>query len=113
MGVRIRLKGLGQTIVHELYCPNCEISEDDTDLLDQLIVSTDAVPTYEGIFATVKCHVCGFFYIPEHQDVEIIDDRELKLKILSDMKKKDSTSQWDRVSVQASLDILNQKVQAI
>lgn len=108
MTVTIKVKGLGKTEVYELFCPNCEVSEDDPDVLNDLLSIKNGHVTFEGIIVTVKCPFCEFNYIPD-QKREIFDRNKLSLEVIRDFKNKNSISKWDRDAVQAELDLLNCK----
>lgn len=104
MSVLYKLKGVAETRIEEVCCPRCEVSEDD---IDDFFDIENIFPTFEGIIATVKCFSCGFYYIPE-QEIEIVDDRKLKIGVSKDMKQHpESNTSWDRRQVQEKLNILN------
>ena len=80
MSLKFRLKGLAETFVDEIACPNCGMHG-----VDDQNFSTDLTRvTFEGIIIVVQCKSCGEIFVPKAQRLGIIDSSELARAVKKD-----------------------------
>ena len=80
MALKFRLKGLAETFIDTIACPECgNIESDDSNF------GTDYTRvTLEGIVVVVQCKSCGEIFVPDSQRLGIINPRELKEAVKKD-----------------------------
>lgn len=82
MALKFRLKGLAETFIDCITCPECGCYDtEDTGF------STDHTRvTFEGIVVVVQCRSCSEIFVPVSQRNGVIDPNALKDAVAQDCK---------------------------
>ncbi|MCC6933908.1 MAG: hypothetical protein IT292_11775 [Deltaproteobacteria bacterium] len=84
MPLKFRLKGLAETLIETLRCPQCgHEGGDDGDKGFQTDLSR---VTYDGIIVVCKCLICNNVFVPDNQKHGIINSRRLRSAVDKDSK---------------------------
>ena len=76
MPLKFRLKGLAETFVDGIRCPEC--GHDGGDEGDQGFETDLTRVTYSGIIVVVQCGVCNNVFVPDDQRHGVIDSQKLR-----------------------------------
>lgn len=80
MALTFKLRGLAETFVDEIECPECGINcNDDTHFSTEL-----TKVTFEGIIVVVQCKSCHEIFVPDYQRLGIINPDQLKNAVKQD-----------------------------
>ena len=82
MALKFRLKGLAETFIDFLNCPCCGYSSDIED--DFATDLTKITP--EGIIVVAECRFCGEIFVPEAQQLGVLNPRLLSIAIENEKK---------------------------
>ena len=82
MPLKFRLKGLAETFVDSLRCPDC--GHDGGEEGDQGFLTERTRVTYDGIIVVVECRICGRIFVPEGQRFGVINSQKLRLAVEKD-----------------------------
>ena len=82
MPLKFRLKGLAETFVDSLRCPDC--GHDGGDEGDQGFLTELTRVTYDGIIVVVECRLCGRIFVPEGQRLGVINPKKLRSAVEKD-----------------------------
>jgi hypothetical protein len=74
MALKFRLKGLAETFIDEITCPECGVHGDD----DTYFVTEFTRVTYEGIVVVAECKSCGEIFVPGLQRLGVLDPPALR-----------------------------------
>jgi len=82
MAVRFRLRGLAETFIDQIHCPECGMtSGDDADF------STERTRvSLEGIVVVLQCRRCSEVFVPQNQRLGVIDQAKLKVAVEQDSR---------------------------
>lgn len=82
MALKFRLKGLAETFIDQLCCPECgHQGGDDGDVG----FKTDLTRvTYDGIIVVVECSFCRNIFVPKGQRLGVIDPKKLRSAVEKD-----------------------------
>lgn len=73
MALKFRLKGLAETFVDHITCPNCAaVGSDDENFSTEL-----TKVTYDGIIVVVQCRHCNEIFVPITQRLGVLNPVEL------------------------------------
>jgi hypothetical protein len=80
MALKFRLKGLAETFIDEIECPNCgNCGSDDTNFSTEL-----TKVTFDGIIVVTQCRSCAEIFVPEVQKMGVINPDALKNAVKQD-----------------------------
>lgn len=80
MALTFRLKGLAETFIDEICCPECgTASNDDSNFSTEL-----TKVSFDGIIVVVQCKSCHEIFVPEYQRLGVISPEELKQAVTQD-----------------------------
>lgn len=82
MPLKFRLKGLAETFVDIIRCPQC--GHDGGDQGDQSFYTDLTKVTYDGIIVVIQCGICGLIFVPEEQRLGVLDFRKLRAAVDKD-----------------------------
>jgi uncharacterized Zn finger protein len=80
MALKFRLRGLAETFIEEITCPECGTVGND----DQSFTTEHTKVTFEGIVVIVECRSCGEIFVPSSQRLGVLDSRALKAAVERD-----------------------------
>ena len=80
MALKFRLKGLAETFIDTIACPECGATGSD----DQNFVTELTKVTLEGIIVVVQCRSCGEIFVPDTQRLGILDPEKLRAAVEQD-----------------------------
>lgn len=80
MALKFRLRGLAETFVDYICCPNCGTTGND----DQNFGTELTKVTFDGIIVVTECRACGEIFVPNSQRLGIIDPSALKVAVEKD-----------------------------
>lgn len=80
MALKFRLKGLAETYVEHICCPGCGLHGSD----DENFATEYTRVTFDGIIVVVDCLMCGEIFVPEIQELEIVDNVALHDAVIKD-----------------------------
>jgi uncharacterized Zn finger protein len=82
MGLKFRLRGLAETMVDYIRCPEC-----GSDGVDDSAFATEQVKvTFEGIAIIFQCRCCGEIFVPDTLQLGVQSADELKAAVERDAK---------------------------
>ena len=73
MTLKFRLKGLAETFIEDLTCPNCKYCSD----LENDFKTDQTKITECGIVVVAECNLCGEIFVPENQKLGLINPKLL------------------------------------
>ena len=82
MPLTLRLRGLAETFVEELCCPNCGTGEDPS--AEENFDASLTIVTVDGIVAVLECRSCKHAFVPENQRRGIISSGKLRDSIAAE-----------------------------
>jgi len=80
MSLKFRLKGLAETFLDEIICPECGFHSTD----DQNFSTELTRVTFEGIVIVLQCKNCGEIFVPKMQRLGIINSSALQKAVEKD-----------------------------
>ena len=80
MSLKFKLKGLAETFVDEITCPNCGFHGTDDENFSTELTRV----SFEGIIIVVQCKICGEIFVPQAQRLGIINLSELQRAVEKD-----------------------------
>jgi uncharacterized Zn finger protein len=80
MAIKFRLKGLAETFIENIICPECGIAGNDDEHFSTELTKV----TLEGIAVILQCKNCGEIFVPHTQRIGILNPRKLKLAVEKD-----------------------------
>ena len=80
MSLKFRLKGLAETFIDSITCPNCGVSGND----DQYFSTDLTRVTFDGIVVIAQCKSCREIFVPDTQRLGIIDSVHLREAVAKD-----------------------------
>lgn len=103
MALKFRLKGLAETFVDEICCPNCGAQGTD----DELFETDHTKVTFDGIIVVVECVGCHEIFVPTSQRLGVINPSRLKEAVKKDHLETGETLLADIEAVRANAEKLN------
>jgi uncharacterized Zn finger protein len=103
MALKFRLKGLAETFIEEIHCPECGSSGKD----DQYFSTELTKVTLEGIVVVVQCRGCGEIFVPVSQRLGILDPEALRLAVEKDIEETGEPPLSDVSAVRLNVERLN------
>ena len=82
MPLKFRLKGLAETFIDELACPECRQRGGEKG--DQGFVTDLTRVTFDGIVVVAQCESCSHIFVPSGQKHGIIDKNKLRQAVERD-----------------------------
>lgn len=82
MPIKFRLKGLAETFVEKLHCPDC--GHDGGEEGDQAFRTDLSRVTFDGIIVVIQCGVCGHIFVPDGQKLGVINSQRLRTAVEKD-----------------------------
>jgi hypothetical protein len=82
MPLKFRLKGLAETFVDVIRCPEC--GHDGGEGGDQGFQTDLTRVTYQGIIVVISCGVCNAIFVPEGQRLGVINSQKLRSAVEKD-----------------------------
>jgi len=80
MALKFRLKGLAETFIEYIRCPNCScVGTDDEHFTTEL-----TKVTFEGIIVVMQCKSCHEIFVPDTQRLGIISPGALRNAVEKD-----------------------------
>ena len=80
MSLKFRLKGLAETFLDEITCPNCGVHGVDDEHFSTELTRV----TYDGIIIVVQCKSCNEIFVPKAQRLGIVNSIELQEAVKRD-----------------------------
>lgn len=80
MALKFRLRGLAETFVDTITCPDCGITGTD----DEHFSTEFSKVTFDGIVVVVQCRCCSEIFVPQSQRLGIISPDKLKDAVKKD-----------------------------
>lgn len=80
MALKFRLRGLAETFIDSLSCPNCGISGND----DQNFMTDLTRVTFDGIVVIAQCKRCNEIFVPDTQRLGVINASQLREAVTKD-----------------------------
>jgi hypothetical protein len=80
MALKFRLKGLAETFIEHIVCPECGMSGSD----DQQFTTELTKVTFDGIVVVVQCKSCAEIFVPDSQRLGVLNPQELKRAVERD-----------------------------
>lgn len=80
MALKFRLRGLAETFIDELTCPNCRYCSDS----ENDFKTDDTKITESGIIIVAECNFCGEIFVPENQKVGVINPKLLSSALVTE-----------------------------
>lgn len=82
MAIKFRLRGLAETFVNSISCPECGThGQDDAQFATEL-----TKVTLEGIVVVVQCRECHEIFVPNEQRCGVINSAQLRRAVERDSK---------------------------
>ena len=81
MSLKFRLKGLAETFLDQVCCPEC--GHKGTD--DQFFSTEMTRVTFDGIVVIAQCKICSEIFIPNNQRMGILSQKALKEAVEKDI----------------------------
>lgn len=69
MALKFRVKGMAETFLESITCPQCGISSPD----DQHFTTEFTKVTLEGIIVVVQCKSCSEIFVPSSQRLGVLN----------------------------------------
>ncbi len=82
MSLKFRLKGLAETFVERICCPEC--GHDGGQDGDKDFHTDLTRVTYDGIIVVIRCGICGNIFVPEGQRLGVINPQKLRSAVEKD-----------------------------
>ena len=82
MPLKFRLKGLAETFVDCISCPDCR--HDGREDGDQGFRTDLTRVTFDGIIVVIECAVCGCIFVPAEQRLGVLNSQKLRVAVESD-----------------------------
>ena len=82
MALRFRLKGLAETCLDRVICPECghncagETHQGECTKLTKV--------TFDGIIVVIECAECGYVFVPKGQRFKVINQQQLRFAVEKD-----------------------------
>lgn len=73
MALKFRLKGLAETFVDKVICPDCGACGQDDELFSTELTQV----TFQGIIVVLQCKSCKEIFVPDEQRLGIINTQQL------------------------------------
>lgn len=80
MALKFRLKGLAETFIDQITCPDCGATGSDDEHFSTELTKV----TYEGIVVVVQCKSCGQIFVPSTQRLGVINPDKLREAVEKD-----------------------------
>lgn len=80
MGLKFRLRGLAETFLDHIKCPECGNSGHD----DTHFATEHTKVTFDGIIVVVECRGCGEVFVPTTQRLGILNSADLREAVKKD-----------------------------
>lgn len=103
MALKFRLKGLAETFIDTILCPECNTYGND----DQFFATELTKVTFEGIIVVVQCRSCGEIFVPATQRLGILNPNELRRAVEKDSTETGEPIMADFQTVKLNADRLN------
>lgn len=85
MPFKFRLRGLAETFVNNLVCPNCGFDAGEKG--ESNVVTDLSRVTYDGIVVVIQCESCSHIFVPDGQRLGIINSQRLRSALEADGQK--------------------------
>ena len=82
MAIKFRLKGLAETFIEHISCPEC--SHDGGEQGNTGFFTDLTRVTFDGIIVVVRCGICGHIFVPNGQRLGIINSKRLRDAVAKD-----------------------------
>jgi hypothetical protein len=82
MSLKFRLKGLAETFIDKISCPEC--GHDGGEDGDKGFYTELTRVTYDGIIVVVRCGICGNIFVPDGQKLGVINPQKLRTAVEKD-----------------------------
>ena len=105
MPLKFRLKGLAETFVDTIRCPDC--GHDGGDDGDQGFKTELTRVTYDGIIVVIQCCVCANVFVPDGQRHGVINSEKLRNAVERDSVTTGQPLLPTRASVKLEVERLN------
>ena len=80
MALKFRLRGLAETFVDQVTCPECGACGSD----DQNFTTEFTKVTFDGIIVVVQCRTCSEIFVPDTQRLGVLNPDALKKAVEKD-----------------------------
>ncbi|NDC38058.1 MAG: hypothetical protein EBZ48_08390 [Proteobacteria bacterium] len=80
MALKFRLRGLAETFIEAITCPECGVTGND----DVQFATDQTRVTFEGIIVVVQCKSCREIFVPREQRLGVLSPHELRAAVFKD-----------------------------
>jgi uncharacterized Zn finger protein len=103
MALKFRLRGLAETFIETIQCPECAAEGQDENFFSTELTKV----TFEGIVVVIQCRSCGVIFVPNTQRLGIINPRDLRAAVERDSKETGEPLVADLAAVRLIAERLN------
>jgi hypothetical protein len=82
MALKFRLRGLAETFIEGITCPECGVSGND----DVQFATDHTRVTFEGIIVVVQCKGCKEIFVPREQRLGVLSPKDLRDAVVKDSR---------------------------
>lgn len=82
MALKFRLRGLAETFIEGITCPECGTSGND----DLQFATDHTRVTFEGIIVVVQCRTCKEIFVPREQRLGVLSPKDLRDAVFKDSR---------------------------
>jgi hypothetical protein len=82
MALKFRLRGLAETFIEGITCPECGTTGSD----DHQFATENTRVTFDGIIVVVQCKSCSEIFVPREQRLGVLNPKDLRDAVFKDSR---------------------------
>lgn len=103
MALKFRLRGLAETFIDTIRCPQCGNCGSD----DERFTTELTKVTFEGIIVVLQCKCCSEIFVPNTQRLGVLNPSELRKAVERDSQEHGEALMPNLASVRLNAEKLN------